>query len=95
MKTNAIRLMMPSTASFACMGFLAFSDCAKAQEPVRRSFEPRSVAQSECMCRANGAYFREGEQACVWTPDGRRVSLCGRDQNVLTWQPSQKNCPES
>ena len=50
---------------------------------------------TECMCRANGTFYNEGERTCLRTATGRRLALCNKVLNVLNWALSDNPCPES
>jgi hypothetical protein len=51
--------------------------------------------QPECVCRAQGRTFAVGESACLRTPTGARVALCGMVQNNTSWHFTEQPCPES
>ncbi len=53
------------------------------------------IPGTECMCRANGTFYNEGERTCLRTASGRRLALCNKVLNVLNWALSDNPCPES
>jgi hypothetical protein len=48
-----------------------------------------------CTCRALGRVFDMGEEACLETPRGPRMAICGMDQNVSAWKSTERTCPSA
>jgi hypothetical protein len=80
--------------------FVAVGSGASAHE--RPNMTPRTeLSQSvretdpECYCWANGQRFAHGEQACIKGGGMKRLALCDRVLNVMSWSFSAEPCPES
>ena len=48
----------------------------------------------DCTCRNFGADAPLGARLCIETPQGQRVAVCVRAQNVTSWQPGDERCGE-
>ena len=48
----------------------------------------------DCTCRNFGADAPLGTRLCIQTPQGQRVAVCVRNQNVTSWQPGDERCEE-
>lgn len=64
---------------------------ANAIEPPRRAQAPEPL----CFCWNEGRKITEGATACIRTTQGRRLALCGRVINMMSWEVSETPCPES
>lgn len=53
---------------------------------------PQSSDRFEYMCRANGRFVRQGDTACIPTPNGRRIAMCAVAINLLNWNVSERAC---
>jgi hypothetical protein len=49
-------------------------------------------AYGDCTCRALGQDFPLGYSACLATPAGPRVAVCGMVLNNTSWRISQTPC---
>jgi hypothetical protein len=89
---HVMRFVLPVFAATALLS--AASAHAMSQRPVSyASLEiPRGM---ETMCRANGEYHREGARVCVRSAYGPQLAVCGRVQNVLSWELSGAPCGEA
>ena len=45
-----------------------------------------------CTCRGRGGDEPLGASLCLQTPDGWRVAVCVRAQNVTSWQAGEEGC---
>jgi hypothetical protein len=52
-----------------------------------------SPAYADCICRAPGRVFQLGERACLRTPQGSRLAICGMVLNNTSWLFSDVPCP--
>jgi len=70
---------------------------AIAQERPLALDRPRQAQAPEpfCFCWSDGKKIAEGSTACIRTTQGRRLALCGRVINMMSWEVSDKPCPES
>ena len=84
-------------------GFLALTavilaaTAVGAGEPAT-AFEPPRLAQAPeplCFCWNDGRKIAEGATSCIRTTQGRRLALCGRVVNMMSWAVSETPCPES
>lgn len=60
-------------------------------EPPRQAQAPEPL----CFCWSEGRKIDEGKIACIRTTQGRRMALCGRVINMMSWQVTENPCPES
>ena len=68
------------------------------QLPSQDAAAPRPQAQAPeplCFCWNDGRKIAEGHIACIRTNQGRRMALCGRVINMMSWQVTENPCPES
>ena len=49
-------------------------------------------AATECTCRLNGRDIPLGQSACVPSPRGARVAVCGMVLNNTSWQFTETPC---
>lgn len=84
-------------AGLAALAAVAGGAQAQTIDQLRQSYRPevQPASHTACMCVANGSLTREGEVACIRTPQGRRMALCNKVINLLNWQVSETACPES
>jgi hypothetical protein len=70
---------------------------AAAVEPAIPLDPPRQAQAPEplCFCWNDGRKIAEGAAACIRTTQGRRLALCGRVINMMSWQVTENPCPES
>jgi hypothetical protein len=70
---------------------------ALATEPAIALDKPRLAQAPEplCFCWSDGRKIAEGATACIRTTQGRRLAACGRVINMMSWEVSEKPCPES
>jgi hypothetical protein len=81
-----------AAALFIALGAAPLSVLAEESQTNVRMVQGR---QPECVCRAQGRTFAVGESACLRTPTGARVALCGMVQNNTSWHFTEQPCPES
>lgn len=79
----------------AAFALLATAGAAQEQPTPGASAIPPSSDRMEHMCRANGRFVRQGETACIPTPNGRRVAMCAVAINLLNWNVSDRPCAEN
>ncbi len=53
------------------------------------------MAATECMCRANGSFYHEGELTCIRGINGPRLARCSKVINMLHWETTEAPCPQS
>lgn len=53
----------------------------------------QAIAAPDCLCRAEGRFFDQGEVACIRTATGMKLAKCGMAQNVTTWNVVADGCP--
>lgn len=51
-----------------------------------------SHALADCTCRAFGRNFELGASACLMTPSGPRLAVCGMVLNNTSWRFSDAAC---
>jgi len=54
-----------------------------------------ATAAADCTCRAQGRQFELGQTACLTTPKGARLAICGMVLNNTSWQFSDALCAVS
>lgn len=69
----------------------AAAQTARPLDPPRLATAPEPL----CFCWNDGKKVAEGASACIRTTEGRRLALCGRVVNMMSWDVSQQPCPES
>ena len=81
----------------ACIWLALLPLSGRAAEPARALETPRRATAPEplCFCWSDGRKIAEGAHACIRTSHGRRVALCGRVSNMMSWEVSEQPCPES
>jgi hypothetical protein len=79
-------LLCPATAMVT-----AAAEPAIPLDPPRQAQAPEPL----CFCWNDGRKIAEGHIACIRTNQGRRMALCGRVINMMSWQVTENPCPES
>jgi hypothetical protein len=76
---------------------LGLTTPAFAAEPALALDRPRLAQAPEplCFCWSEGRKIAEGATACIRTTQGRRLAACGRVINMMSWDVTEKPCPES
>ncbi|MCB1488743.1 MAG: hypothetical protein KDJ88_14970 [Bauldia sp.] len=52
-----------------------------------------ATAGPDCVCRADGRLFHQGDLFCLRTPQGETLARCEMSQNVTTWRVIEQGCP--
>lgn len=52
------------------------------------------TASADCLCRANGTAFEQGQLACITLPDGPSLARCEKVLNNSSWKILKKGCLE-
>ncbi len=52
-----------------------------------------AAAGPDCLCRADGRFFQQGDLACIRTATGLKLAKCDMAQNVTTWNVVGDSCP--
>ncbi len=94
---TASRLAAPLATSLLLLTLQAPLLPAQAQEHAEALDQPRLAQAPEpyCFCWSDGKKIAEGATACIRTTKGRRLALCGRVINMMSWEVSENPCPES
>ena len=94
---TASRLSAPLATSLLLLALQAQFPPARAQEHAEALDRPRLAQAPEpyCFCWSDGKKIAEGATACIRTTKGRRLALCGRVINMMSWEVSENPCPES
>lgn len=80
------------TVAMACAPLAASAaERAIPLDPPRQAQAPEPL----CFCWNDGRKVAEGSTACIRTTQGRRLALCGRVINMMSWQVTENPCPES
>ena len=61
---------------------------------VPQSAAAASPPLADCTCRMFGADVPLGAELCIVTPQGRRLAVCVREQNVTSWRAGSESCEE-
>ena len=75
----------------------AASVAAWAQPAPRFSADQAAAAvptPPDCTCRNFGVDLPLGARLCITTPQGRRLAICVREQNVTSWRTGDDSCGE-
>jgi len=83
-------------ALFAAIFFMLGSEANAGERAI--ALDPPRLAQAPeplCFCWSDGRKIAEGASACIRTTQGRRLALCGRVINMMSWEISENPCPES
>ena len=91
---TALRAVVLSGMLVWCAGTVQAQNMTE-RLPPGSYLSTQGIPGSECMCRANGTFYNEGERTCLRTATGRRLALCNKVLNVLNWALSDNPCPES
>jgi hypothetical protein len=51
-----------------------------------------TAAFADCTCRAGGRNYELGQTACISTPQGFRLAVCGMVLNNTSWRISTDAC---
>ncbi|MET3888968.1 hypothetical protein ABIE41_000044 [Bosea sp. OAE506] len=90
-------ISLTSRVFFIAATLACFPLAAAAAEPAIPLDPPRHAQAPEplCFCWNDGRKIAEGSAACIRTTQGRRMALCGRVINMMSWQVTENPCPES
>ena len=50
------------------------------------------TSAADCLCRANGSAFRQGQTTCLALPDGPRLARCEMVLNNSSWKILDETC---
>lgn len=91
------RIVPTSNVLFLTVAMACLPLAAPAAEPAIPLDPPRQAQAPEplCFCWNDGRKIAEGRTACIRTNQGRRMALCGRVINMMSWQVTENPCPES
>jgi hypothetical protein len=94
---TASRLAKLATTSLLVFALQSQTLPTQAQEQAEALDKPRMAQAPEpyCFCWSDGKKIAEGATACIRTTKGRRLALCGRVINMMSWEVSENPCPES
>jgi hypothetical protein len=94
-RQTARRFGLPLAAAIlAALSAGAGSAAAEPAIPMERA-RPAAAPEPLCFCWNDGRKIPEGLSSCIRTNQGRRLALCGRVLNMMSWQPTGDDCPES
>ena len=91
------RIFPTSHVFFMTLAMIGLPFSGLAAEPAIPLDPPRQAQAPEplCFCWNDGRKIAEGSTACIRTTQGRRMALCGRVINMMSWQVTENPCPES
>lgn len=92
--SGAAALLIPALAATSLT--LPHGPALAQDRPVALD-RPRQAQAPEpyCYCWNDGKKIAEGSMACIRTTMGRRLAVCGRVINMMSWDVSETPCPES
>lgn len=96
-RAPTFRPRSPAFRLVAVVALVLMSGAAEADEAAA-ALEPPRLAQAPeplCFCWNDGRKVAEGATSCIRTTRGRRLALCGRVVNMMSWAVSETPCPES
>ncbi len=92
--SRCLAALLASAVSIGAV--LGFGRLATAHEqPSIQAAQAPGHNPLACYCRAQGKVFAPGETVCLRTTDGPRVAECGMVTNVMSWNVTERPCPES
>ncbi|MCR4269207.1 hypothetical protein, partial [Nitratireductor sp. ZSWI3] len=68
-----------------------FGLCAVAASALSMAAE---TAAADCLCRANGTAYEQGQLACIRMPGGPRLARCEKVLNNSSWRVLDQACQQ-
>ena len=76
-----------------CSAFApAFLAAVCALQGMTRTARAAGPPLPDCTCRNFGEDVPLGSRLCIVTPQGKRIAVCVREQNVTSWRAESENC---